>query len=115
MCASCEKKEKKLHLISSSKTARYGKIAGGNFSQLELMYQKFESKVNTEGLPGTFWGYGESEDDTTYPTYAIDGKRAPKPVRRGNWNFNRATTPPSAAVQRKTWQNCDYVEETSIH
>ena len=56
-------------------------------------------------------GYGESEDDRVFPAYQIDGKRAPKPVRRGNWNFNRGTTPPSFStdLQRKVWPNCDWL------
>ena len=58
------------------------------------MWKSFDSKRNTAGLPGTYWGYGESEDDLVFPEYQIDGKRAPKPVSRGNWNFNRATSPP---------------------
>ena len=100
---------------TSGNKARHGKVAGANFAQLSQYWQKFDSKTNTEGLPGTYWGYGESEDDRVFPAYAIGGARAPKPVRRGNWNFNRATSGPSVATanQRKVWNNCDWLPDTT--
>jgi len=99
--------------VAGSNKPRHGKIAGGKFSELALMWKSFGSKTNTEGLPGTYWGYGESEDDTI--TKDSSGKLVPKPVRRANWNFNRGTSLPNvpAGSQRKVWANCDWLPDST--
>eukprot|EP01047_Picozoa_sp_COSAG01_P063253 COSAG01_NODE_8165_length_2894_cov_49.605725_1_plen_572_part_00 len=87
---------------------RYGKVAGGMFSHLNQLWASYGSTTNTGGLPGSLWGYGESEDDA--PTRDSNNKLVPKPVRRANWNFVRGTSPPSVSGG-KTWGNCDWLPD----
>eukprot|EP00947_MAST-08B_sp_MAST-8B-sp1_P004432 g4432.t1 len=75
--------------VTATGKPRHGKIAGGNFSELSKMWANFGSKTNTGGLPASFWGFGESEDDAV--TLDANGKTVPKQVLRANWNFLRAT------------------------
>merc|ERR1719379_1546263 len=95
--------------VPGSNKPRYGSIAGGKFSKLELMWKNFDSIGNTGGLPGTMWGYGESQDDT------VSSPLKPKGVRRGNVNLIRATTPPTVSTgsQRKVWPNCDWLPDST--